>query len=80
MSGVGQLDVGVHLVVVVYLIVVESLYGAHLIGVYWVGVHWIGVGKWIVVIDIGDIFVIIKFFILGCMVFIHVRAVSIIRL
>ena len=58
----------VHLVVVVNLIVVR-----HLIGGYWVGAHL--VGKWVVVIDLGDIFVNIKF-----LVFIHVGIVPIIRL
>ena len=60
-----------HLVVVVHLIVVR-----HLIGGYWVGAHL--VGKWVVVVDIGDILVNI---ILTCSwVLIHVGIVPIIRL
>ena len=53
MSGVGHLEVWVHLVVVIYLVVVGRLDGAHLIGTYLVGVHLVGVVVIIVLVGVG---------------------------
>ena len=77
MSGVGNLE-GFHLVLVAYLVVFERLHGVHLIGVYWVGTHL--VCKWVVVVDVGDIFVNIKFFIVPIIRLLNVWSETVVHL